>query len=83
MKEWLVNHAELIVALSVVIGGFWNLNSKMWDLSEKISSSSKETNEKITEIDKRLIVIETYMIMQGAPIRALAKDLNADPAVIE
>lgn len=69
MKNWIKEHGDTIAIIAVVLGGFWNMNNRMWEMNEKFTKS-------ITDLDKRLTAIETIMLMQGAPIRALAKDIE-------
>ena len=67
MKNWIKEHGDTIAIIAVVLGGFWNMNNRMWEMNEKFTKS-------ITDLDKRLTAIETIMLMQGAPIKAFTSD---------
>jgi len=70
MKNWIKEHGDTIAIIAVVLGGFWNMNTRMWEMNEKFTNA-------IHDLDKRLTAIETVLIMQGAPIRALAAEEKA------
>ena len=62
-KEWLKIFGSIIVVAV----------STTWFMSHALHSMETRLNEKISSLDKRLTVVETVLIMQGAPIRALTQ----------
>lgn len=59
--DWLKKHADTVVVIGVVLAGFWNLSEKIYQL-----------NDKITDVDKRISIVETILMMQNKPC-AMAK----------
>jgi hypothetical protein len=47
--------------------------SATWFMSHEMHSLENRLTQRIENIDKRLTVVETVLIMQGAPIRALTQ----------
>jgi hypothetical protein len=51
--EWIKKHIDLIIVLSVLFGGWWNISNRFIDLDKQMH-----------HLDTRLTRIETVMIMQ-------------------
>jgi hypothetical protein len=73
-KEWLKTFGSLLV---VAISTTWFMSHQIHTmelrLNEKIGDVDSRLGNMINTLDKRLTVVETVLLMQGAPIKALTQ----------
>ena len=69
MKSWIDQNKDL---LKMWAGTLVVVASAAWGLSHQMHSMEARLSERINGIDKRLVAVETILLMQGHPIRSMA-----------
>lgn len=76
MKNWIKEHFDTLAIVGAIVTATWTIKSDMRAIDirlvDQIRSVDVRLTEQIHELDKRLTGIETIMLMQGAPVKALA-----------
>lgn len=67
MKGWIKEHFDTLAIVGSIVAATWTIKSD-------IHSEILQLTRQVYDVDKRLTAIETIMLMQGAPIKAISKE---------
>lgn len=67
MKNWIKEHGEVLAIVGTIVATTWTIKNDMHSMDVRLTGQ-------IHDLDKRLTAIETIMIMQVSPLRALAEN---------
>jgi hypothetical protein len=67
MKNWIKEHTDTLVIVGSMIAGVWTIKSDIHSLDQRLT-------DRISGVESRATAIETALIMQGAPLKAIVKE---------
>lgn len=74
MKDWIKEHESTFVTIGTAIGLWFAINASFHRDIDKLDIRITALENRVNDMDKRLISIETIMLMQGSPIRGISTE---------
>jgi hypothetical protein len=63
--NFMKKHLDAIIVGGIVLGGFWNMNEKIYNQNEKFNTSIASIEKNINAIEKDISIIKTVMVMKN------------------
>lgn len=79
MKNWFKEHESTVVTLGAAFGLWIAITTSFHRDMDKFDLRLTAVENRIIDLDKRLTSVETVLLMQGHPLRAMAK--QEDPSI--
>lgn len=77
MKGWIKEHSEVLIIVGALLGATWTIKSDISDVRKDLTKEIQEVDKRLTtainELDKRLTSVEMILIMQGFPLKTVAR----------